>query len=155
MTRLGAPFVTQVGTTVMLRWHADNWDSLQLVSCHIYLPVCVATPLLCVCVCIILYINTHTRIYHTTSNLTDVSNYSDSFPNYFLTSKCTVHSKFLELVVLSVRTRCNHNVKLTAQSQSQMYQVSFKFDSYFIHVYHYPISSTRCTSLLAVFLCAL
>ena len=103
MTRHGALFVTQVGTTVMLRWHADNWDSLQLVSCHIYLLVCV-----CVCMYNIIYINTHTCIY--TVNLTDVSNYSGSFPNYFLTSNCTIHSKFLELVILNIRTRCDHNV---------------------------------------------
>ena len=41
-----------------------------------------------------------TRTYRTNSNLTDVSNYSDNFVNYFLTSNCTVHSKILELVVL-------------------------------------------------------
>ena len=38
--------------------------------------------------------------YRTTSNLTDVSNYSDSFANYFLISNCTVHSKLPQLVVL-------------------------------------------------------
>ena len=40
------------------------------------------------------------RLYRTTSNLTDVSNYSDSFANYFLTSNCTIHLKFVGLVIL-------------------------------------------------------
>ena len=39
-------------------------------------------------------------MYCTTSNITDVSNYLDSFVNYFLTSNCTVDSKILELVIL-------------------------------------------------------
>ena len=38
--------------------------------------------------------------YRTTPNLTDFSNYSDSFANYFLTSNRTVHLKFLEWVTL-------------------------------------------------------
>ena len=40
------------------------------------------------------------RVYRTTSNLTDISNYLDSFANYFLTSNSTIHLKFLEWVTL-------------------------------------------------------
>ena len=35
--------------------------------------------------------------YHTTSNLTDVSNYSDIFSNYLFTSNYTVHLNILNL----------------------------------------------------------
>ena len=76
------------------------------------------------------------QYYRTTFNLTDVSNYSDSFSNYFLTSNSTVHSKFLELSYSKyLDKRCDHNVKLTVQSRSQMYQVSLvQCDSFFIQV---------------------
>ena len=61
MTRLGAPFVTQGGTTVMLRWHADNWDSFHLVSCHIYLHINIRV---WVCMCMNKFIPTCTYIHH-------------------------------------------------------------------------------------------
>ena len=32
MEEYGAPSVTHSGTTVMLRWYADNWGILPLVS---------------------------------------------------------------------------------------------------------------------------
>ena len=35
-------------------------------------------------------------LFSTYRTLMDVSNYSESFANYFLTSNCIVHSKFLE-----------------------------------------------------------
>ena len=65
------------------------------------------------------------RFACTGSNLTDVSNYSDNFANYFLNSNCTIHSKLLQWLVYSIYPdRTRSQVKFTVRSRSQMYQVS-------------------------------